>query len=111
MFLGSVALRKYQQIRVTGVDDGHNNFKICCSSSATNNDLANAPNSEEFTGSGTKSDVCARKVVYRRLREHGIVFQLGFAQGGGITSECEFVYLSDHVSSRDLSASCFPEEA
>lgn len=52
-----------------------------------NNNPENSPNSEEFTSSSTQRDVRARKVVHRRLREHGVVFQLRFAQWRAVTSD------------------------
>jgi hypothetical protein len=41
VFLGSVALRKCQQVRVAGVDDGHNTVKIGQQQRQKTNDPAN----------------------------------------------------------------------
>jgi len=49
------------------------------------------PDSEKLASSGTKRDISAGEVMHRRFREHGIVFQLRFAEWWTVASnENEF---------------------
>ena len=45
------------------------------------------PNTEELSGSGTKGNVGAGKVVDGSLGEHSVVLQLRLAQRGAVTSD------------------------
>ena len=45
------------------------------------------PNTEELSGSGTKGNVGAGKVVDGSLGEHSVVLQLRLAQRGAVTRD------------------------
>ena len=47
----------------------------------------NVPNTEELSGSGTKGNVGAGKVVDGSLGEHSVVLQLRLAQRGAVTRD------------------------
>ena len=49
--------------------------------------MYDVPNTEELSGSSSKSDVGASKVVDSGLGEHGVVLNLRLAQGWAVTRD------------------------
>ena len=47
----------------------------------------NAPNAKQLSRSSAEGDVRSSKVVYRRLRQHGVVLNLGLAQRRAVASD------------------------
>lgn len=67
--------------------------------------VKNLPDAEELTGSSTESNVGALVVVDRSLGKHGVVLDLGLAQGRGVgRDENELSLASAHVLESALKA-------
>jgi hypothetical protein len=90
--LGSVALSEVEEIRISRVNNGHDteneerDIKTQVRIYPAIQNIAHAPDTEKLSGSSTKSNVGASKVVDSGLGEHGIVLKLRLAQRRAVSS-------------------------
>ena len=81
-------LSEREQVRVTFIGDSHHTEEISQPKNPKNKGIhIHVPNTEKFSSSRTKGNIRAVKMMYRSLGQHGVIFELGFAQGWAVTSD------------------------